>query len=295
MQYFISAENTSYFYWQLEILIESFLMQGLEKDLVIGIAENDSQKLKGYSSNLVKYCNKFEHSNEGRSLDYLPINRVSALRYALAYGILKFPFVLIHADMILRKPIELEESDNNFGTAGIILNNYEEINDSEKILIKKTIRPELEKEAEDRNLNVESFPEIPSFSAPMIFNKSFEYIWDPFFTKLQINMLSLLKKNGSNFPCERAAWEQTLMESFQHCTLRGRFMSGPLMLEDDNFNFIHYKSGIPPVFNKKFFKFESGTYYGEQGPYETILEHNPTVNTNFLHQVIRSYNRRKNH
>ena len=49
MQYFVSAENSSYFYWQLELLIESFLMQGMEKDLVIGLAENEDQKIRGYS------------------------------------------------------------------------------------------------------------------------------------------------------------------------------------------------------------------------------------------------------
>ncbi len=88
MQYFVSVENSSYFYWQLEILIESFLMQGLENKLVIGFAENESQKLKGLSSNIVKYGKKFILNNDGRKLDYLPINRINSIRYAMAYKIL---------------------------------------------------------------------------------------------------------------------------------------------------------------------------------------------------------------
>jgi hypothetical protein len=69
-------------------------------------------------------------------------------------------------------------------------------------------------------------------------------------------------------------------------------MSASLLHEDANLNFIHYKNGIPPVFHKKFYKYENGMFYGDLGPYETILEHNPTVNTNFMHQVIRSYTRK---
>lgn len=286
MQYFVSAENSSYFYWQLELLIESFLMQGIQDDLVIGLAENNDQKIRGYSFNIVKYGQKFIHNNEGRDIDYLPVNRVNALMYALAYGILKFPFVLIHADMILKNPIITKEEDEDFG---VIINNYEEISDADKKQIKEAIGIELEKVAKDREISVDSFPEIPAISSPIVFNKSFEYMWETFFSKLKINMLNFLEKKGKNFPCERAAWEQTFMESFKHCSVKGDFMSAPLMYDDNNINLIHYKSGIPPVFNKRFFKFENATYYSGQGPYETILDHNPTVNTNYLHQVIKSY------
>ena len=105
MQYFVSAENSSYFYWQLELLIESFLMQGIEHDLVIGLADNDEQKIRGFSFNLVRHKKKFMIPNEGRALGYLPLNRINSIRYALAYDVLRFPFVMIHADMVLKKQI----------------------------------------------------------------------------------------------------------------------------------------------------------------------------------------------
>ena len=291
MQYLVSAENSSYFYWQLELLIESFVMQGLGKDLVIGLAENESQKIRGFSSNLVRYSNKFIHTNEGRDNGYLPLNRVAAIRYALARGILKFPFVLIHADMILRNPISLGEQDNDYG---IIINNYEEISSAEEKTIKEEISGDLNTLAEERKVSTEELPNIPFFAFPVVFNSSFEYISETFFAKLQVNMMEIFSRRGESFPCERAAWELTLAETFQHCSIKGKFLAAPLMFEDENMNFIHYKNGIPPVFHKKFYKYESGVYYNNQGPYETILEHNPTANTNYLHQVIRSYNRKYN-
>lgn len=289
MQYFVSAENSSYFYWQLELLIESFVSQGLDKDLVIGLADNDQQKIRGFSSNLVKYGNKFMHENEGREMDYLPLNRVNALRHAIAYKLIKFPFALIHADMILKSPIILSEKDKEFG---IILNNYDEISESERKSIKEEIRPNIEKLAEERKVEVNKIPSVPFFTCPVVFNESFEFIAETFFFKLHENILSILKKRGKDFPCERAAWELTITESFQHCSVKGDFFAAPLMFEDENVNFLHYKSGIPPVFHKKFFDYKQGVYYTGNGPYEALLEHNPTINTNFLHQVIKSYNRR---
>jgi len=191
--------------------------------------------------------------------------------------------------MILKSPISITEEDSKFG---VIVNNFEETSEIEKKLIQDAIKPEIERIAEDRKIEIEKFPNIPSFSAPIVFNESFEYIWDVFFSKLQSNTLNFIEKRGKEFPCERAAWEQTFMESFQHCAVKGNFMAAPLMLEEENINFIHYKTGMPPVFSKKFFKFESGTMNGGMGPYEAMLEHNPTSNTNYLHQVIKSYFRR---
>lgn len=289
MQYFVSAENSSYFYWQLELLIESFIAQGMEKDLVIGLAENDSQKIRGFSSNLVKHGFKFIHPNEGRESGCLQINRPASIRYAIANKVLKFPFCLIHADMLMRSPISLSEEDKN---CGVIINNYEETSDITNKIIKEEIAPNLKKLAEERGVEVDELPNIPFFSAPVIFNKPFEFISETFFAKLQANMLDIFSRRGSSFPCERAAWELTLAESFQHCVIKGSFLAAPLMFEDENMNFIHYKNGIPPVFHKKFYKYEDGVYYLSQGPYEVMLEHNTTINTSYLHQLIRSYNKR---
>lgn len=291
MQYFVSAENSSYFYWQLELLIESFLMQGMEKNLVISLADNNQQKIRGFSNNLVKYGNKFMHENEGQELDYLPINRINALRHVIENKLIKFPFTLIHADMILKNPILVDEKDEEFG---IIINNYDDISDSERNAIKEENKPAIQKLAKDRKIDFEKIPAIPFFSAPVVFNKSFEYIAPLFFARLHDNLINILKKQGKTFPCEKAAWELTITESFQHCSVKGEFLAAPLLFENEQVNFIHYKSGIPPVFHKRFFDFKQGIYFNGQGPYEALLEHNPTVNTNFLHQVIRSYNR-KNH
>lgn len=291
MQYFVSAENSSYFYWQLELLIESFLMQGMEKNLVVGLAENEGQKIRGYSSNLVRHPNKFMISNEGRELGYLPMNRISAIRYALAYGILKLPFVMIHADMIMRNPLDISDDDAKYG---MLINNFDEPSDFETKAVKEEVDSFAEKFAEENSLDSDAITKIPFFSAPVVFNEPMDYCSGAFFSKVQAHELSLLERKGCEFPCEKAAWEIAIAEASRHFGVKGKFMSVPMMHDTENSNFIHYKLGIPPVFHKKFFKYEVGVYYSSMGPYETIMEHNPTVNTNYVHQVIKSYNKRNN-
>jgi hypothetical protein len=285
MKYLVSVENTSYFYWQLELLIESFAMLGLEDSLVIALADNDSQKVGGFSANLVKHKNKFLHPNEGRKSGYLPLNRIGAIRYALAYETIDFPFTLIHSDMILNKPVEAPDGE----TPEVLLNNLDSYPSSEEELIKGEIKTDLEKIAEQREVDFERLPNLPFFSAPAVFNSPFKSIADVFFSRVETNMVEIFGRKGADFPCERAAWELTLGESFQHCSVSGRFMAAPMLFESEPTNFVHYKMGIPPVFHKKFFRYEDGVYLTGQGPYETLMEHNTTLSMNHMQKVIRSY------
>lgn len=285
MQYFVSAENTSYFYWQLELLIESFAMLGMQDSLVVAMAENESQKVGGFSDNLVRHQNKFIHPNEGRDAGYLPLNRAVSIRYALAYGLLKFPFAVIHADMVMRRPL----SDPEEGSPAITLNNFEDYPMSEEESVKDEIVGDLRRLAEDRGLESDQLPKVPFLSPPIVFNSSFETISEIFFSRLQNNIVSIVERRGSSFPCEKAAWELTISESFQHCSVFGKFMAAPLLFDSEEVNFIHYRTGIPPVFHKKFYRYEGGVYLAGQGPYDTLLEHNPSVGTDFVQTVVRSY------
>jgi hypothetical protein len=289
MQYFVSAENSSYFYWQLELLIESFLMQGMEKNLVIGLSENHDQKIRGYSSNIVKYGTKFMIPNEGRDSGYLPLNRISAIRYGLGTKVLNFPFVMIHADMILRNPIVLSEDDEKFG---IIMNNFEETDKLENEVVKSKVDEFIKKLAEERSVSEDSVTKVPFFSAPVVFNTPISPFSEVFFSKVHVYEKMLLEEEGSNFPCERTAWEFSIAEGFQHFSAKGNFMAAPLVFDGEDFNFIHYRLGIPPVFHKKYFKFDGSFCYAPSGPYEVLMDHNTTVNMNYMHQVIKSYNKR---
>jgi hypothetical protein len=284
MQYLVSIENTNYFYWQIELLIESFLMNGLQDELVIAIAENDDPKIKGYSRNLVKHKNKIIHTNVGKDRNCLIANRFYAIRNLFLSNQIKLPFTVIHADMIMKKPI-----DKYNQPADVVMNNYDVLKNYmtnsyiESIGLKQQL---VDSEAMTEQ-EIEDFP----FSMPMIFNESMDTdFFTKFLEKLVINLEELITKKN-DFPIERTCWTQTFLESMGFYSAAGSFLACDLMhAEDLDVPFIHYKNGIPPVFNKKFFKFERGRYM--DGPYENLLENNPTENTEYLHQVIRSYMKR---
>jgi hypothetical protein len=102
MQYFVSAKNTVYYCWQLELLIESFKFHNLEDSLTIALAE---PVYTNYTKNLQKHKNIFVHE---------PMNRIYALNIALEKKLIQMPFTLIHADMILTNPIDQQKQDITF-------------------------------------------------------------------------------------------------------------------------------------------------------------------------------------
>lgn len=291
MQYLVSVENNSYFYWQLELLIESFLMHGLQDNLLITMAENEEPKLRQYSKNLVKYCKKIIHPNVGKEKDFLQANRIYAIRQAFYAGDIDLPFSVIHADMVLKNPIE-----NYNKQTDIVLNNYS-LSDSKLSIDFIENQGILDRLVDEKIIDNEAKEELKKlpFAMPIIFNESLdrEFLLK-FFDKLTINLQDLIttKKQQKEFPIERTCWMQTLMESVGFYSISSSFLSTELMNTDNlDAPFIHYKYGIPPIFNKKFFKFEHGKYF--EGPFELLLEYNPTSNTDFVQEVIKSYLKRK--
>lgn len=298
MQYLVSVENSNYFYWQLELLIESFLMHGLQDSLVISMAENDSPKLSGYSKNLIKYGKKIIHANVGKERDFLPANRFYSIHRLLESGDLNLPFCVIHSDMLLKNPIDKYNKETD-----VVINNYDVYKNTLTVdyIKNSSVKENLIKEGflkgtedEDRvdeiiDEAIENFP----YSMPIIFNESIgKELMLKFSEKLVVNLEELIKtKNQKQFPIEKTCWTYTFLESLGRYTASGEFLTCELAhAENLDVPFIHYKNGIPPVFNKKFFKFEQGKYY--EGPYEILVQNNLSENTEYMIQIIKSYMKR---
>lgn len=273
MQYFVSAENTSYYYWQLELLIESFKMHGLENDLYIFLAENDTPKIKGFSKNLISHKKRFQHENFGRENGCLSLNRPYALFKAIGGGYLKPPFAIIHADMILKKPIEDEDiTDDVVVDSFASPANYDVQKDIDIILKAK-------------GLELSPF-RIPTFGV-MIFNS---YVDEKFWPLLIEKIKNFSAEKDVRFPAEYAAWELALFELLGYYRISGRILTSSL-LDNLDANLIHYKYGIPPFFNKKYFLDNNKILTSRINPHEAMIEHNSTSNTNYLQRVVNSYRR----
>jgi hypothetical protein len=273
MQYFVSAENSSYFYWQLELLIESFKLNGIDDKLVIFLAQNDDPKIKGYSKNIISHKNKFEHENFGKENNCLSLNKPYAILQALSGGYIKYPFALIHPDMILKKPIEQKFEED------IVVDTYWTPNAAYDI--EKYINNLLEKrEVTDRD----KIPKrIPSFGV-IVFNNAVE---DLFFHSIINKIKKFKEERNLKFSYDYAAWELSFFELIGTYRFAGVPFSSSL-LDSVNNNFIHYKFGIPPYFNKKYYDAYK-ILNSRSSPYDAILEHNPSENSNYLHQIIKMY------
>ena len=287
MHYFVSVENSSYFYWQLELLIESMIQFDLQDKLIIAFSENTDPKIKEYSKNLVKYGVKIFFPNIGKQLNYPPINRVNTIHRLFDQGILKTPFTLLHSDMIMKKPIDDYNKPFDF-----VINNY----DVSEALINEYFQDEKIREkikSENEVVTNDSiFFELKSH-APIIFNETLsDEFLNKFFNKLIINTRNLLEEKGNEFPCEKVAWKLTFLESIGHYTAIGETLTCDLIDSNIDVPFIHYNIGIPPVFHKSFFKFENPSLYYD-GPFENILQQNISENIEFVKNLIRSY--RKKH
>lgn len=112
MQYFVSIEKKSYFYWQIELLIYSFKRYSMEDQLVIAIADTDQPS--AIPRNLSK-CNYFLHKNYGKEYGYLQMNKPLSILEAKSRGILRNPFVILEPDMVLFEPIQEIFKEDVFG------------------------------------------------------------------------------------------------------------------------------------------------------------------------------------
>ncbi len=260
MNYLVSAENTCYQHWQLELLIESFKLKGLQDRLLIGLAHNDEDKYLDYTVNL-KHANAFIHENFGQSLDLIEANRPYAVYAAQLQGLLKQPFALISPDMVMIEPVKPGKEQITFQinpaftSAGV----DEQFHDLAKV---KEIEPFW-------------FP----VGAVMVFND----VPLDFFLRV-IQWCQLLGKN------EKAAWALTFFEYYGHMTYEGTHGYEVSLLDYvPRHNFIHYKHGMPPYFNKYLYRYRPPEVLSMGDPFEDILQNNPTPVSNIMQDVVRSY------
>ena len=283
MKYFVSIENTNYFYWQIELLIESFLMHGLQDDLVVCIAQNFDPKIKNYCKNLVRHKNKFLHENIGSSKNCLPLNRLYSFAKFMEIEKIECPYAWIHPDMVMRKPIDVESYEEQYS---IIINNQYEFDEQSEEYLKESVE-----EIKNKNILKEEVADFFRISYPIVFKNLKEDIRNLFVYRIIYNVEEILKEKGPNFPCDKTGLQKTFFEFLGSYNLRDDKLSTQLYQIDSESPFIHYSHGLPPIFHKLFHKFPNNAFY-PPGPYEILLENNISPSVEYVQKVIKSYMKR---
>jgi len=247
MDYFVSAENTAYYHWQLELLIESFKRNNCEDNLFIALTNDKQFVKKRYLNNIYKHKNKIFHENVG------PLNQINSLCWAIRNKKIKQPFAIIPPHVVLRNPTNL-----NFSP-------YPEIITSP--------HPEFtEQTAKDHGLTQKYIP----FGNISIFSNIPELI----FEKIAFS----IKKQNIWAHMDKLALTEIFSEFILKIRIRIETLS-ETMLEGGNSYFIDYEYGMPPVFNKSMFAYEPPGYISYGDPFETLGRNFPTPNSLYISEL----------
>ena len=275
MDYIVSIENTPYYRWQVELLIESFKLCNMEDQLLIAIASSTSSSTL-YMKNLASHDRKFVHDNYGAARGHLPLNKLYAVYTALTSNLLKQPFAMIHPDMLLLNPI------GDIGDANVLMHMENlELNDVDAF-----IQPYWDAAAAAKGIM--QGPSQLSVTGTMVFQQ----VPALFFLRTIEKTQNILESNPElKEHAVVAAMRFILCEYLGLLLYRGAVVDTSLRFEYQA-NMVHYRNGLPPIFSKKHFLHSDETIpltLTSSSPFEEMLRLEYSPQYPLMKKVIDSY------
>ena len=265
MRYFVGIENRAYHHWQIELLIESFRMLKMDERLIIGVGDCDPGPEPFDIRNLVGHKNKIAHEQQQAHSLY-------AMIAALENGILTQPFAYIHPDMLMVKPLVLDDENSNI--------TYHKINyPDEKMEI-------------TRKLFSDKLPWLSMGGVVVFQNTPMSYFYAAW------NRAKQFLEKAENAPfmrhCDpiRGGLIAAFYDHSKTLNAQASYFESTLWHYNlDHACFLHYRHGLPPLFSKTHYYKIPGEVIllADKDPYKVLLNNNPTLATNYMHSVIRSY------
>jgi hypothetical protein len=270
MKFFVSAENSSYNHWQLELLLESFKSIYEQNNLIISLYDTGKEEKHKYKINLNNHPLKFTFKDL-RRYPYYPLNDFYGIKFALESGLLTTPFMFVKPDQILyQNAIQNENYD-------LILNVEENPGFTYHDAIANI--PFIDKYIFHSNFWC-------PFSYPIIFNSiDIDKLIDMAESLIfeQINKLSRIWKHTDRLAImlyHLVNKKSFTMNSFCQNLLSNTFYK----------NFINYEHGLPPDFHKVHFTYENELLLSSRkNPFEAIIEKTPTKSSYLFAEIAKSY------
>lgn len=267
MDYFVSAENTPYHQWQLELLIESFKSQDLDDSLVIALAESDVSPKPEFCRNLWNHERLFCHTNIGKTRGYNKLNELYSLVWVLENGTLKQPFAIIKPDMVLNKAIVMDDDRPSvlFHPSPFFTSDYVEENTHN---LQKYL-PE----------NVDLGKNWIPLGDMICFNDVPVAVLERTIIATELLAFEQIRAGRNEVwkDTDKAAWALNLMDYVGYLVFRGEYRLTMNMLDPvGEANFVHYENGLPPVFSKYMFQYLPPNQLSLGDPFLILSEHAPT-------------------
>jgi hypothetical protein len=278
MEYFVSVENTLYYHWQMELMIESFKVQNCQKDLLIGLAEEQTPIYEHFWRNMQEHPRIYGHANIGKTRGFEPLNRVYSLSWAVKYGLIKQPFAYIQSDLVLKNPLDISFDD--YSQIVFCPNAFFTIDSAEENAGDIWSWMGKSKSEYDKKW-------IPVGSV-IVFNNIPTEVFDRTVTLCEMLALHQLEKNNQIWKyTDRLAWAINLSDFSDKVVIKGDYTLTGNMLGSDNSPFIDYEHGLPPVFNKSMYSFSPPSYASFGDPFLALAENAPTPNAHYISELAK--------
>jgi hypothetical protein len=280
MDYFVSIENIPYHRWQLELLIESFKIHGLQDNLLVGIVDNKDKQYSLFCKNLLEHKRKFVCEDYGSFKRYKKLNKPYGILSAMTNGLIEQPFAILHPDMILYKPISIEK--NSIGNFFFSI-------EQENVDLKKRLSPYLTDLLKNRVDNIDDITWLNTGNF-CIFNN----VSAIFFKRVMYYMEKFLQEHPDWEDINDAAWLMAFYEQYELSSFQGKFYECTLKHDIEKIQsacVIHYEHGFPPHFHKKQYTYPKNMQFSLNAldPIDTICQYDGTTAMQFMNQVAKKY------
>lgn len=280
MEYYVSIENTPYYHWQIELMIESFKRQEKQNDLLVAVAEAQTPIQSVFCKNIYEHKRIYGHANIGRMRGFEPLNRVYSLAWAVKNKLIRQPFAYIQSDLVLKNPLQIDFSNNNTPQVVFCPDMFFTVDEAEENAgsvwqwMNKTIA----------NYETNWVP----VGSVIVFNNVPDEVFERTVNICELLALHQLEKYDKIWNrTDRLAWAINLSDFSNQIILHGDYGLTSTMLGSDNTPFIDYEHGLPPVFNKAMYSFLPPGYTSFGDPFQALAENSPTPNAHYISELAK--------
>lgn len=277
MHFFVSAENTAYYQWQFELLIESFVENRQQNNLLIMVAETDDP---GYrpAFNLPQHPNKYAHSNIGVKKGFKKLNQLYSLLYALENKLIPETYTILEPHIALAQPgFDPFEEDRpracifapdpffTFDAAEKFVGEFWKIMPNTKDYYQRNWVP---------LGNVISIKEIPT-----------DFVRRTIYLAETLILQQILEKKPVWEDSVKLAWALNLSDVVDQVYILGTYGITSTLIDTAQTPFVDYEHGMPPVFNKSMFTYPPPDRLSFGDPIETLSTLIQTSNSHYLSKL----------
>ena len=279
MDYLVNIENTPYYQWQIELLIESFNEKNVAGNLcvVLPVLNNNDVINKYFYRNIAKHNRKVQFYNLGEKKGCVLLNKIYALQLALSNNLISQPFALIEADLVLKNHVPLT-SNSGFPEFSFSMDPFFTLD-----LAEESMGPFWSWFGKDRSDIQTKWLSIGECYA---FNGFPPY----FFYKVVADAEELALRQMLE---GKKVWEHTvkiafilnIIDNFQNIRCQGDYgIVMPLMSSGET-SFISYKTGFLPSFHKNMFQYVGNLSVSLGDPIEVLSQIHSSPNAEYVSHI----------